>query len=89
MNDRSLLASYLLSLLSKITIPENNSQFKLVKDCGSNRVNGLLIHNSTTFFLHDNLLTFRDTNKVFELKGDPLKMVTEKTIMLTLLIYQV
>ena len=28
--------------------------------------------------LHDNLLTFRDTNKVFELQGDLLKMFTNK-----------
>ena len=32
MNDRSLLASYLLSPSSKITNPENTSQFKLVKN---------------------------------------------------------
>ena len=28
--------------------------------------------------LHDNLLTFRDTNKQFELKGELLKMITNK-----------
>ena len=32
MNDRGILASYLLSPLSKITNPENTSQFKLVED---------------------------------------------------------
>ena len=31
MNDRGILASYLMSLLSKITSPENTSQFRLVK----------------------------------------------------------
>ena len=41
MNDRGILASYLMSPLSKITIPENSSQFKLVKDSSSNRVNDL------------------------------------------------
>ena len=30
-----------MSLLSKITNPENASQFKLVKDSSSNRVNDL------------------------------------------------
>ena len=28
--------------------------------------------------MHDNLLTFRDTNKVFKLRGDLLKMITNK-----------
>ena len=45
MNDRGLIASYLLSPLSKITNPENSTQFKLVKDSSSNRVNNLKIKN--------------------------------------------
>ena len=78
MKDRGILASYLMTPLSKITNPENTSQFKLVKDSTSNRVNDLLIHNSIPITLHDNLLTFHDTNKEFELKGDLLKMITKK-----------
>ena len=78
MNDRSILASYLLSLLSKITNPENSSQFKLVKDSSSNRVKDLLIHNTIPITLYNHLLTFRDTGKEFELKGDLLKMITNK-----------
>ena len=46
MNDRGILATYLMSPLSKITNPENTTQFKLVKDHNSNRVNDLLIHNT-------------------------------------------
>ena len=46
MIDRGILASYLLSPLSKNTNPENTSQFKLVKVSSSNRVNELLIHNT-------------------------------------------
>ena len=65
MNDRGILASFSMSPLSKITNPENTSQFKLVKDHNSYRVNDLLIHNSIPITLHDNLLTFRDTNKQF------------------------
>ena len=45
MNDRGILASYLMSPLSEITNPEKSSQFKLVKDPSSNRVNDLKIHN--------------------------------------------
>ena len=78
MNDRGVLASYLTSLLSKIPNPENTSQFKLVKDSNSNRVNDLLVHNSITLTLYDNLLTFCDTGKVFQLKGDLLKMITNR-----------
>ena len=67
-----------MSPLSKITNPENSSQFNSVKDSSSNRVNDLLIHNTIQSTLHDNLLTFRDTGKQFELKGDLLKMITNK-----------
>ena len=78
MNDRGILASYLMSPLSKTTNLENTSQSKLVKDSTSNRVNDLLIHNTIPITLHNNLLTLRDTNKVFELKRDLLKIVNNK-----------
>ena len=78
MNDRGILATYLMSPLSKITNPENTTQFKLVKDTNSNRVNDLNINNSIPITLYNNLLTFRDTGKEFELKGDLLKMITNK-----------
>ena len=78
MNDRGILATYLMSPLSKITNPENTTQFKLIKDSTSNRVNDLKINNSIPITLYKNLLTFRDTNKQFELKGDLLKMITNK-----------
>ena len=76
MNDRGILATYLMSPLSKITNPENKSQFKLVKDHNSNRVNDLLMKNKIPITLYGNMLTFRDTNKQFELKGDLLEMIT-------------
>ena len=78
MNDRGISVSFLLSPLPKITNPENSTQFKLVKDPSSNRVNDLLINNTLPITLRDNLLTFCDTGKVFELKGDLLKMITNK-----------
>ena len=81
MNDRGILASDLLSPLSKITNTENSTQFKLGKDHNSKKVNDLLINKSIPITLHNNLLTFRDTNKQFELKGDLLEMITKKTIM--------
>ena len=75
MNDRGILATYLMSPLSKITNPENTSQFKLVKDSSSNRVNDLKINKKIPITLYGNMLTFRDTNKQFELKGDLLEMI--------------
>ena len=78
MNDRGIIASYLISPLSKIFNPEKSTQFKLLKDPNLNRVNELLIHNTIPITLYNNLLTFRDTDKVFELKGDLLKKITNK-----------
>ena len=77
-NHRGILASYLMSPLSKITNPEKTSECKLVKDHNSNRVNHLLIQNTIPITLHNNLLTIRDTNKQFELKGNLLAMITNK-----------
>ena len=78
MNDRGIFASYLMSPLCRITNPENSIQFKLVKDSNSNRVNDLKINKTIPITLNNNLLTFRDTGKEFELKGDLLKMITSK-----------
>ena len=78
MNDRDKLASYLMSPLSRRTNTENSSQFKLIKDTNSNRVNDLLIKNTIPITSYNNLLTFRDTGKEFELNRDILKMITNK-----------
>ena len=78
MNDRGILATYLMSPLSKITNPENKSQFRLEKDHNSNRKNDLLMKNKIPITLYGNMLTFRDTNKQFELTGDLLEMITNK-----------
>ena len=76
MNDRGILATYLMSPLSRITNPENTSQFKLVIDPSSIRVNDLKINKTLPITLYGNMLTFRDTNKQFELKGGLLEMIT-------------
>ena len=77
MNDRGILASYLMYHLSKITNPENTSDFNIVKDYNSNRVNYLLIKKAIPITLQENLLNFRETGEVYELKGD-LQMITNK-----------
>ena len=78
MNVRGILASCLLSPFSKITNPERNSQFKLVKDPNSKRVNDLLLNKTVPVTLHDISLTFRDTKKKFRREGDFLKMINNK-----------
>ena len=78
MNDRGIKASYLLSPLSKIFNPENTTQFKLINDSTSDGVNDLKINKSIPITLYNNILTFRDTGKEFELKGNLLKMITNK-----------
>ena len=75
-NDRGILATYLMSRISKITNPEKTSQVRLEKDHNSNRVDDLLMKNKPPITLYNNLITFRDTGKEFELKGDLLKMIT-------------
>ena len=67
-----------MSPLSKITNPENTSQFKLLKDSSSNRVIDLKINKTIPITLYGNILTFRDAGKEFELTGDLLKMITNK-----------
>ena len=78
MNDRGILASYLMSPLSKKTNPENTSHIKFLKDHNSKRKNDLLIKNTIPITLHGNVLTFRDTGKKFELKRDFLEIRTNK-----------
>ena len=41
-----------------------------------NRVNDLLTKNTIPITLHNNILTFRDTGKEFEVEGDLLKVIT-------------
>ena len=76
LNDRGISASYLMSPLSKTTNLENASHFNLVKDSSSNGVNDLKVNKTIPITLYNNLLTFRDTGKQSELKGDLLKMMT-------------
>ena len=78
MNDRSIIASCLLSPLSEVTNPEKTTQINLVKDSSSNRANDLLLHNTIPVTLYNNFLAFRDTGKEFKVKEDLLKLITNK-----------
>ena len=57
-NNRGNLASHLMSPLSKITNPENTSQFKIVIGSSSNRVNELLKHNTILITLQWQFVEF-------------------------------
>ena len=70
-----MIASYLLSRLSKITNLEDTRQYKLPIDLDSNRVNYLLNKKTISGKLFNILLTFHDRDKKFELQGDVLKMI--------------
>ena len=87
MDDSGILASYLLSALSEITNFEHTSQYKLVKDLNSKRVNDLLINKTIPVTLYQSLLRFSD--KEFEIQGDLLKKITKKTNTLILLICRI
>ena len=67
MTDRAIIATYLMSPLSNITNPERTSQFKLVKDLSSNKINNLLKNKILPVTLYNNLLTVGDADKKFEL----------------------
>ena len=56
--------------------PEDTRQLRLIKDPSSNRVNDVLINKTKPVTLYNNLLTFPDTDKKFELPGDFLRMIT-------------
>ena len=78
LNDSGILASYLMSPLSKITCLAHTSQSTLTKNPDSNRVNDLLINKTIPITVNDNLLKFVDTDKKCELEEDLMKMITNK-----------
>ena len=80
MKGRAKIASYLVSHLSKFTNPKKTGQFFLVKDLSSKRLNDLLLIKPIPVTLYNNLLTFHDTDKKFELDGDISKMMIKKIV---------
>ena len=78
LNNRGVLASCLLSPLSKTPNPGDTSQFKLINYPDSNQVNRLLINKTIPVTLYTSLLTFCGTDKKSKLEGDVVKMITNK-----------
>ena len=76
MSYESLIAPYLASSLFNLFKPENKSQFKMIEDQISIRMNNFLMKTSIPVTQYSNMLTFRDTNKSFKLDGDLLETMT-------------
>ena len=72
-NDRGTITPYLTSSIVTLFKPENTSQFKLIKDPKSIRINDFLINKSIPVTLYNNLLNYRVSKKPFKSDGDLLK----------------
>ena len=73
MNDKSMIAPYLASSLVNLLKPENKSQFRLIRDVNSTKMNDFLINTNVPIILYSNMSTFRDTKRSSKLDGDLLK----------------
>ena len=76
MDDKGMIAPYLASSLVEVFKKDNKSQFRLRKDPDSTKLNDFLIHGKIPVTIFSNMITFRDTDKTFRLKGDLLKVIT-------------
>ena len=76
MDEKGMIAPYLVSSLSNVFNLENKSQFRLRKDPNSTKISDFLIHRGIPVTLFSNMITFRDSNKSFKLEGDLLKLIT-------------
>ena len=68
-----MIAPKLASFLVNRFKPENKSVFRLIKDHNSIRMNDFLINGGIPVTLDSNFLTFRVSNKSFELDEDLLE----------------
>ena len=80
MDDKGLIAPYLVSSLVEVFKKDNKSQFRLRKDPNSTKMNDFLIHGTIPVTIYSNMITFRDSNKSFRLEGDLLKVITNHKI---------
>ena len=76
MNDKGLIAPYLTTSLVEVFKKDKKSQFRLRKDPNSTKMNNFLIHGNIPVTIFSNMTTFRDSNKIFRVEGDLLKVIT-------------
>ena len=73
MNDKGLIDSSLIEVLKS----DNKGQFRIIKDPNSTKPNDFLINEKVPVTIFNNMLTFRETNKIFKLEGDLYKVLTD------------
>ena len=76
MNEKGMITPYKASSLVNLFKPENKSQFRLIKDQTSIRLNDFLINGGIPVSLCSKMLTFRDSNKSFKIDEDLLEAIT-------------
>ena len=76
LNDKGMIAPFLVSSLVEVFKSDNKSQFRLRKDPDSTKRNDFLIHGKIPVTIFSNMITFRESNKTFKLEGDVLKVIT-------------
>ena len=72
MNDRGLIDSSLIEVIKS----DNKGQFTLTKDPNSTKPNDFLINEKVPVTIFSNMLTFRDTKRVFKIEGDLYKVIS-------------
>ena len=73
MNDKGLIDSSLIEVIKS----DNTGQFRLTKDPNSTKTNDFLINEKVPVTIFSNMLTFRNTKKVFKIEGDLYKVITD------------
>ena len=76
MDAKGLIAPYLTSSLVNLFKPENKSQFRLKKDLNSTKINDFIINGGIPITIFSDMITFRDSKKVFKLDGYLLESIT-------------
>ena len=76
MNDKGMIDPYLASSLVILFTPEHKSQFRIMKDLNSTKMNGFSINGGIPVTLFSIMLTFRASKKSFKVDGDLLETMT-------------
>ena len=74
--DKGMIAPYLFYSSVNLFKPENKSQYNLIKDHNSVRMNIFLINTGIPVALYSNMLTFRGSKKSFTVYAGNLKTLT-------------
>ena len=73
MNDKGMIDGSLIEVIKS----DNKGQFRLTKDPNSTKPNDFLINEKVPVTIFSNMITFRNTKKVFKIEGDLYKVITD------------